>query len=182
MATDIGGVWRTVGGRRIFIKDGDDLESAMKSSGKFRNNKKDNSKKHDYSDFNKSKIKETLYHGTDKDFDKFDLGKNDEGNNALWFGKEKDYAEEMAYERAGSYEKGKMYEVKINVQNPETIKLSSNQFSDPNVEKKYIENAKTKGYDSVIFNEIKKDGSKGDTFYAVFSEKQVKILKKYNIR
>jgi len=30
-----GGVWRTVGGRRIFIKDGQDLASAMKASGKF---------------------------------------------------------------------------------------------------------------------------------------------------
>lgn len=38
---DIGGVWRTVGGRRIFIKDGQDLVSAMKESGKFENNKKD---------------------------------------------------------------------------------------------------------------------------------------------
>lgn len=34
---DIGGVWRTVGGRRIFIKDGQDLASAMKESGKFGN-------------------------------------------------------------------------------------------------------------------------------------------------
>lgn len=33
--TVIGGVWRTVGGRRIFIKDGQDLSSAMKASGKF---------------------------------------------------------------------------------------------------------------------------------------------------
>jgi hypothetical protein len=32
---DIGGVWRTVGGRRIFIKDGEDLETAMNKSGKF---------------------------------------------------------------------------------------------------------------------------------------------------
>ena len=29
------GVWRTIGGRRIFIKDGEDLETAMKKSGKF---------------------------------------------------------------------------------------------------------------------------------------------------
>ena len=32
---DIGGIWRTVGGRRIFIKDGQDLATAMKESGKF---------------------------------------------------------------------------------------------------------------------------------------------------
>jgi len=31
------GVWRTVGGRRIFIPDGDDLTTAMKNSGKFKN-------------------------------------------------------------------------------------------------------------------------------------------------
>ena len=29
------GVWRTIRGRRVFIKDGEDLESAMKRSGKF---------------------------------------------------------------------------------------------------------------------------------------------------
>lgn len=35
--SDIGGTWKTVGGRRIFIKDGQDLEIAMKESGKFPN-------------------------------------------------------------------------------------------------------------------------------------------------
>lgn len=42
---DIGGVWRTIGGRRVFIKDGQDLASAMKESGKFPNQKsRENSK------------------------------------------------------------------------------------------------------------------------------------------
>lgn len=36
---EIGGIWRTVGGRRIFIKNGKDLATAMKESGKFSNNK-----------------------------------------------------------------------------------------------------------------------------------------------
>ena len=40
MANDIGGVWRTIGGRHIFIKDGQSLSSAMKKSGKFKNAKK----------------------------------------------------------------------------------------------------------------------------------------------
>ena len=31
------GVWRTVGGKRIFIADGEDLKTAMKNSGKFDN-------------------------------------------------------------------------------------------------------------------------------------------------
>lgn len=40
------GVWRTVGGRRIFIEDGEDLETAMKKSGKFKLYKSEE-KKHD---------------------------------------------------------------------------------------------------------------------------------------
>lgn len=38
---DINGVWRTVGGRRIFIKNGEDLATAMKNSGKFKKKKED---------------------------------------------------------------------------------------------------------------------------------------------
>lgn len=34
------GVWRTVGGRRIFIRDGQSLSDAMKNSGKFKSAKK----------------------------------------------------------------------------------------------------------------------------------------------
>ena len=35
------GIWRTVGGRRIFIKDGEDLKTAMKKSGKFKKREKE---------------------------------------------------------------------------------------------------------------------------------------------
>jgi hypothetical protein len=38
------GVWRTVGGRRIFIKEGEDLSTAMKKSGKFKDGKKEDKK------------------------------------------------------------------------------------------------------------------------------------------
>lgn len=34
------GVWRTIGGRRVFIKDGQNLSDAMKESGKFKLSKK----------------------------------------------------------------------------------------------------------------------------------------------
>lgn len=62
MTKDIGGVWRTVGGRRIFIKDGEDLETAMKNSGKFRNKKQEKETKNEneykkYENFNEE-IKE----------------------------------------------------------------------------------------------------------------------------
>lgn len=39
MSDDIGGIWRTIGGRRVFIRDGEDLETAMKRSGKFKKEK-----------------------------------------------------------------------------------------------------------------------------------------------
>lgn len=35
-SNDTDGVWRTIGGRRIFIKNGKDLSTAMKESGKFK--------------------------------------------------------------------------------------------------------------------------------------------------
>ena len=38
------GVWRTIGGRRVFIKDGQSLASAMKESGKFSNKQTENKK------------------------------------------------------------------------------------------------------------------------------------------
>lgn len=67
--SDIGGVWRTVGGRRIFIKDGDDLVTAMKSSGKFGNKKNNTSDiKEKINDFFKDKdlTKEHLIMFNDK--------------------------------------------------------------------------------------------------------------------
>ena len=44
------GVFRTVGGRRIFIKEGQDLASAMKESGKFsrKENKNNETKAKEY--------------------------------------------------------------------------------------------------------------------------------------
>ena len=39
------GVWRTVGGRKIFIRDGQALSDAMKASGKFKKNKKTTNRK-----------------------------------------------------------------------------------------------------------------------------------------
>lgn len=42
---DIGGVWRTVGGRRIFIKNGKDLSTAMRESGTFPSKKNRNKPK-----------------------------------------------------------------------------------------------------------------------------------------
>ena len=107
------GVWRTVGGRRIFIKDGEDLETAMKKSGKF-NKKEEKQDKNDKQDFSKSKITETLYHGTDEDFEEFSLdkfGKHDQGD----FGKGIYFAEDK--QTASKYGKN-IKEVNVNIEKP----------------------------------------------------------------
>lgn len=41
---DTNGVWRTIGGRRVFIREGKSLSEAMKESGKFKRSKKAESK------------------------------------------------------------------------------------------------------------------------------------------
>lgn len=57
------GVWRTIGGKRIFIKDGEDLETAMKKSGKFKKSEikdKDNKKNKKMTDEERKKRIEEL--------------------------------------------------------------------------------------------------------------------------
>lgn len=64
------GVWRTVGGRRIFIKEGQDLASAMKESGKFPNKQgKEETLKKELQDIQDDTIKEY----EDEVFDVFNL-------------------------------------------------------------------------------------------------------------
>lgn len=71
-----------------------------------------------------------------------------------------------------------MYEVKVNIQNPMEVTLKGNQFADPVVESRYIRQAKAEGRDSVIFHSDFGDPYLDDTFYAVFSPKQVRIKKR----
>lgn len=42
------GIWRTIGGRRVFIKNGQSLSDAMKESGKFKTGKKEEVKDHTF--------------------------------------------------------------------------------------------------------------------------------------
>lgn len=80
---DVGGVWRTVGGRRIFIKDGQDLASAMKESGKF-NNKKENWNKEKimkrYSEIKKSGKHEELQELAEQINNSDEINENDKQN------------------------------------------------------------------------------------------------------
>lgn len=126
MATDIGGVWRTIGGRRIFIKDGEDLETAMKNSGKFGKKEIKEKEENKEQDFSKSKVTKTLYHGTGKDFENFESDKigSTTGNNGLfgrgfYFTENENLAKDYIRDENNNYaKKGYVFETKINVQKP----------------------------------------------------------------
>jgi len=54
------GVWRTIRGRRVFIAEGEDLETAMKNSGKFDNLKSSNEAEKYYSKLSQYQAREDL--------------------------------------------------------------------------------------------------------------------------
>lgn len=128
--------------------------------------------------FSTSLVQETVYHGTNNpNITSFNTSGR-ESNGAIFFADDPDYAEEEAYIKNENYGgEQTIYDVKLNIQNPTTVTLKAGDFGDPIKERKYIENAKKEGFDSVIFKETGNPVS-NSTFYAVFSPKQVKILKK----
>ena len=126
--------------------------------------------------FSKSLVQATVYHGTNvADITKFSTG-GKESNGAIFFANDPDYAEEEAYVKAERGGERTLYEVKLNIRNPQEVTLSGSQFADPATEAKYIRAAKAAGHDAVIFHGS--DGFSDQTFYAVFSPKQVKIKNK----
>lgn len=68
---DEGGVWRTVSGRRIFIKDGQSLTDAMRESGKFKGEREENT-----SGLPKIKYNENWAYQPDDETDLEDLREN----------------------------------------------------------------------------------------------------------
>ena len=113
MANDLGGVWRTVGGRRIFIKDSEDLATAMKNSGKFKDKEGQETKTQPY--------KNIVYHGTKTDFEEFDeekIGSNKRvGDAPLNVGKGFYFTEEE--DVAKSYGKdGYVKKVELTIEKP----------------------------------------------------------------
>ena len=126
---------------------------------------------------NQSIVTKTLYHGTDVGNIKEFKSTGKESSGAIFFADDADYAEEEAYvknERSGNGQY--MYEVKLDIKNPMYVTLPQNEFAINTVEKRYIEEAKVKGYDAVIFtNDVPDNDIMKQTFYVVFDSKQVHI-------
>ena len=95
---DEGGVWRTISGRKVFIKDGESVSDAMKRSGKFGKNPK--KQKNEYDDKNEAiksayekqqSNKDTTYEVFEKDGKYYvDGGTNESGkfswlNTSRWY-------------------------------------------------------------------------------------------------
>ena len=108
-----------------------------------------------------------VYHGTGANFTVF---KSENGT--YWFSESIDYAEAMAYERAGK--NGRVGAFYLDMKNPYRAKLPPGQFTDPGYEKPIIEKAKNGGYDGVIIENDTDSDIEAETFYVVFLQNQIK--------
>lgn len=108
-----------------------------------------------------------VYHGTGANFTVF---KSENGT--YWFSESTDYAEAMAYERAGK--NGRVGAFYLDMKNPYRAKLPPGQFTDPGYEKPIIEKAKSGGYDGVIIENDTDSDIEAETFYVVFLQNQIK--------
>lgn len=108
-----------------------------------------------------------VYHGTGANFTAF---KSENGT--YWFSESIDYAEAMAYERAGK--NGRVGAFYLDMKNPYRAKLPPGQFTDPGYEKPIIEKAKSGGYDGVIIENDTDSDIEAETFYVVFLQNQIK--------
>lgn len=108
-----------------------------------------------------------FYHGTGANFTVF---KSENGT--YWFSESIDYAEAMAYERAGK--NGRVGAFYLDMKNPYRAKLPPGQFTDPGYEKPIIDKAKSGGYDGVIIENDTDSDIEAETFYVVFSPNQIK--------
>lgn len=184
--SDIGGVWRTVGGRRIFIKDGEDLQTAMKNSGKFKTEKQKRVEK-------LKKENEELY----KKYNKFDKINEDEEVKKA-YEKWKQNADE-ANKLQSQYRDYEARKWEYDKEQPEAVKFEKmlerhnvRTFAD-DIElremskmsnKDLVEYEKSKGSfktsDNAEFARVKE--LYYETGLAKYKDKMDEILKKHNIR
>lgn len=171
---DIGGVWRTIGGRRIFIKDGEDLETAMKKSGKFKTlNNKSEEKKKDLP--NSKEYNEIAYHASNADFNEFDTKKIGTGQGENTMGNGINLASDDSVK--GVYG-DILYEVQVNIKNgytTENKKLLSTfekDFGYKVTMDNVAEELAKKGYDGIV------QTIRDNKLYTIFNAKNVKIIKK----
>jgi len=91
-----------------------------------------------------------------------------EEKNIQFSSKNKDYAEEYAIVKGGKPEDVK--KITFTARNPLVVELSQKEFADPDIEKKYIGEAKKNGNDVIIF----RDRVNKDEFYVQVKGEQAK--------
>lgn len=162
------GVWRTVGGRRIFIKNGEDLATAMKKSGKFKKRNKKflpNSKEYN----------EVAYHASNADFNEFDTSKIGTGQGENTQGNGINLASDDSVH--GVYG-NILYKVQVKLKNAYTTenKKLLSTFEKDFGKKTTMDNVSKElakmGYDGIV------QTVNGNKLYTVFDAKNVKIINK----
>ena len=125
---DLGGVWRTVGGRRIFIKDGQDLYEAMNDSGKFTNLKRTNSQR---------KAKERTTSQVDKEYELYKKAREDENsidpmteNSTDWEELDRKYKDRYEKEKSSIKENKKIDDFVKNNPDWEIGRYDEDEFDD----------------------------------------------------
>ena len=114
---------------------------------------------------NENGTPKVVYHGTNAEFNTFQSK-----NGVYFFSESRDYAESMAEERGGS----RVVEAYLNIRNPLYVQMKEGSFTDPTQEAQYIRQAKAEGHDGVVFTLNSGNEMVDDTFYAAFSQRQIK--------
>lgn len=139
------GVWRTIGGRRVFIKTGQSLSDAMKESGKFK-------KKDKEQEFNREEFNKWVNENSDKNIREYekDTGKDALYNNGDPTKEFSDYEYEL-YKRNGYLNKERTYEqvdkIREQISQPVEYDYKSVNARELTEDKFYTRKDGTKEYD-----------------------------------
>lgn len=131
--------------------------------------------------FPESKIKDVVYHGTNDQFDKFDISKSQSQNYmsgkeipAIFFTSEENVAKKYASEGVPGFDHYNVMPIALDIKNP----LVDNDYEGKNKTqsnfKQRLADAKEQGYDSYIAKNIDDNGV--NDVYAVFNPEQIHVL------
>lgn len=126
-----------------------------------------------------------VYHGTYKDFSKFEMYKTETassfaGLEGFFFTPNSEYASDMVggekprqhFNKANP----RVLPVYLSLKNPKVVTLTMRQHSDPRVEAPIIRQARAEGHDGVVFTTKENEDEGGITHYVAFHPEQIKSV------